>query len=131
MTERLILVVEDDDDLRTLLASVIADDSAAIGAARVIAVGSADEALLTLRALIPDLIMLDLRLPGMDGFELCRRLKLDPVIARVPVVAVSAMAPVAEAERRAIEAGCVEYVAKPFDLDALSAVVARHLGAPA
>ena len=75
----------------------------------------------------PDLILMDLQLPGMDGLELTRRLKADPARRAIPVVAITAYAMKGDAERAA-EAGCDDYVTKPIDVEALPARVAGWLG---
>jgi len=68
----------------------------------------------------PDLILLDINLPGIDGFEVLRRLQAEPALAAVPCVAISANAMPGEAER-ALAAGFVDYVIKPFDVAELLA----------
>lgn len=73
-----------------------------------------------------DLVLLDIQLPGMDGFEVLARLRADPRTAGVPVVAVSANAMPADRERAA-RAGFDEYVTKPIDMAHLLAVVNRWL----
>ena len=126
MNAPVILVVEDDDAVRSLVSRLIEGDTA-IGPARAIGARDAEEALLVLRRAIPALILLDLRLPGMDGFELCRRLKRDPLLARVPIVATSALMPTEPARQRALDHGCADFVAKPFDLGALIDALAAQL----
>lgn len=73
-----------------------------------------------------DLILLDLALPGEDGLSFCRRIKAQPRYRPIPVVAFSAF-PRQIYEPRALEAGCAEYVDKPFQHRALFAAVRRHL----
>jgi CheY-like chemotaxis protein len=75
---------------------------------------------------LPDLILLDIALPGMDGLTLTRRLKADPRTASVRVVAVTAFAMVGD-EMKALEAGCDGYIAKPIDTRALPGQVAAFL----
>lgn len=70
----------------------------------------------------PDLILMDLQLPGMDGLELTRRLKADPATAGITIVAVTAYAMKGDAER-AIQAGCDGYLPKPIDVEALPGLV--------
>lgn len=64
----------------------------------------------------PDLILMDIQLPGMDGLTLTRRLKSDPVTADIPIVALSAHAMARDIEM-AREAGCVDYITKPITDD--------------
>ena len=75
----------------------------------------------------PDLILLDINLPGMDGFEALRRLQADPLTSDIPVVAVSANAMVSDIER-GYAAGFVEYLTKPIDIARLLAMIDRILG---
>ena len=74
----------------------------------------------------PDVILLDLMMPGLDGFQVTRKLKGDPVTASIPIVAVSAMARPDDREA-ALAAGCDEFVRKPFELDDLEAVIRTYL----
>jgi CheY-like chemotaxis protein len=76
----------------------------------------------------PRLILMDLQLPGIDGFELTRRLKADPATADIVIVAVSAYAMKGDAER-ALSAGCDGYIPKPLDTRGLPAEVDRYLAA--
>jgi CheY-like chemotaxis protein len=93
----------------------------------VVTAADAEEARAALGERRPDLILMDLQLPGMDGLELTRRLKADPVTASIPVVALTAYAMRGD-EERALAAGCTGYLTKPIDTRALPGVVARHLG---
>ena len=70
----------------------------------------------------PDLILLDIQLPGMDGYEVLRRLRADPTCRAVPVIAVSANAMPSDVER-GISAGFAEYLTKPLDMNRLIASV--------
>lgn len=73
------------------------------------------EALKTARRVRPDMIVLDIRMPGMDGFEVCRRLRQDPLLADVPILFLTALAQV-EARIEGFEVGADDYLIKPFDL---------------
>lgn len=75
---------------------------------------------------VPDLILMDLSLPRIDGWEATRRIKASPAVAHVPVVAVTAHAG-QEERQKARDAGCVEYVTKPVERDLLLAVIRRLL----
>ena len=74
----------------------------------------------------PALVLLDIQLPGIDGFEVLRRLRLHPATRDIPVVAVSANAMPADREKAA-RAGFADYVTKPIDLAQLLAVVDAQL----
>lgn len=93
---------------------------------RVVTAMSAGEALTALEAEVPALILMDLQLPGMDGLELTRRLRLDTALADVPIVAVTASAMRGD-EERALAAGCDGYVAKPIDTHTFPGIVEAHL----
>jgi CheY-like chemotaxis protein len=78
----------------------------------------------------PDLILMDLELPGIDGWEATRRLKHDPQTRHIPVIALSAHALVG-AREQALAAGCDEFDTKPVDFDRLLATIRRLLAAKA
>lgn len=116
--ERTVLVVDDDEDLRTMVAFVL--ESAGYGM-RLAEDGL--DALEQLGAALPDLILLDMRMPRMDGWELGRRIRAMHG-RRIPVVVMTAAE---HAEKHAKEIDADDFVAKPFDVDHLLRVVARHL----
>jgi CheY-like chemotaxis protein len=89
---------------------------------------NADEALLSLDAHRPRLILMDLQLPGMDGLELTRSLKSRVATRAIPVVAVTAFAMKGD-EQKALDAGCDAYITKPIDTRQLPLVVASLLAA--
>jgi CheY-like chemotaxis protein len=93
---------------------------------------SADEALAVLEGFRPRLILMDIQLPGMDGLELTRRLKADPAMRGIRIVALTAYAMKGD-EEKALAVGCDGYIPKPIDTRTLPDLVARHLsaGAPA
>jgi CheY-like chemotaxis protein len=70
--------------------------------------------------------LLDLMMPGLDGFEVTRKLKGDPATASIPIVAISALARPDDREA-ALAAGCDEFVRKPFELDELEALINSYL----
>ena len=74
----------------------------------------------------PELVLLDIRMPEMDGFEVCRRLKADPATAQVPVIFVSALTDTDE-KLRGFGLGAVDFVTKPFQREELLARVRTHL----
>ena len=79
-----------------------------------------------LNAEIPDLIVMDIQLPGMDGLETTRKLKEQPATADIPVIAVTSYAMKGDREK-ALAAGCVGYVTKPIDKNIFIQEVAAHL----
>jgi len=87
---------------------------------------SGEKALMDCAQEVPDLILLDVSMPGMGGLEVCRRLKADPALASIPVIFVSALA---ETEDRleAFQAGAVDYLTKPFHPKEVAARVKVHM----
>lgn len=75
---------------------------------------------------LPDLILLDIQLPVMDGYAVARRLRDNPGLSGVPIVAVTSYAMSGDREK-ALEAGCAGYIEKPIDPDTFVLQVARHL----
>lgn len=86
----------------------------------------AEAAVLAIRAQRPDLILMDLQLPGIDGLALTRQLKADPETRDITIIAVTAYAMKGDHER-ALAAGCDDYVTKPIDTRTLPALIARHV----
>jgi signal transduction histidine kinase len=83
-------------------------------------------ALMSVKTKAPDLILLDVRMPGVDGFEVCRRLKTDPVTAGIPVIFLSALQDV-EAKLQGFQLGAVDYIVKPYQEEEVKARVRMHL----
>jgi phosphoserine phosphatase RsbU/P len=85
-----------------------------------------ESALTIAQKALPDLILLDIMMPGIDGFEVCRRLKSDPATQRVPVIFLSALDETGD-KVRGLELGAVDYIAKPFQPEEVIARVNTHL----
>jgi two-component system cell cycle response regulator DivK len=119
-----ILVVDDNPANLKLIRMLLTAEAYEVRTA-----GGAEEALAVLEDFRPRLILMDLQMPGMDGFELTRRLKGDPSTQAIVVVALTAYAMKGD-EERARAAGCDDYVAKPIDTRTLPALIARHLAGP-
>lgn len=83
-------------------------------------------ALQMVRTLEPDLILLDIMMPEMDGYEVCRRLKSDPITSMVPVIFISALTDAAD-KVRAFQVGGMDYITKPFQMKEVLARVSHHL----
>ena len=83
-------------------------------------------ALAAARAEPPDLILLDIRMPQMDGFEVCQQLKADPALREIPVIFTTALTETAD-KVKAFALGAVDYVTKPFQAQEIQARVATHL----
>ena len=118
MGQRRVLIVEDEPDNQEIVRAVVED---MVGCSAMLAADGV-EALDRVSEELPSLVLLDLMLPRMDGYEVARRLKGDPRSSHIPIIAITALARPAD-RTRALEAGCNDYVDKPFDLDALEAKV--------
>ena len=104
-----ILIVDDEPNIVSMLADVLADagyDTQAIGNGR--------DALEAARRDHPDLMLLDVQMPQLDGFEVASRLKADPATASIPIIMLSAMEG-RGARIVGLESGAEEYLSKPFD----------------
>jgi CheY-like chemotaxis protein len=119
LSDNLILVVEDNEANQMLVRAVLE-----LNGYRVAVAGSAPEALEGIRESTPDLILMDVQLPGEDGLSLTRKLKADPRTSGIPVVALTAHAMHGDREL-ALKAGCAGYIAKPIDTRTLGDEV-RH-----
>lgn len=116
-----ILIVDDVPDNRRLLARMLKRrgyhvDSASNGL----------EALEQTRKLLPSLILLDVAMPGMDGYQVCQTLKADDVLSEIPVIFLSAHSEQVD-KLRGFQAGGVDYVTKPFHFHEVAARVAAHI----
>jgi len=122
MTQR-ILVVEDHEDNRQILRDLL-------GAAGYEMVEAHDgEAAHPMAAKErPDLILMDIQLPGLDGYEATRRIKADPALRQIPIIVVTSYA-LSGDEAKAREAGCDDYVAKPYSPRQLLAKIRHYLPA--
>ena len=112
-----ILLIDDDHHLLTIMTRILVKYDFEVVIARDGASG-----LQRARDLQPDLIILDIIMPGMDGFEVAKRLNDDPVIAHIPVMALTAQA-MPYGRKMAAAAGVNEFMSKPFRIDELVARV--------
>jgi two-component system cell cycle response regulator DivK len=119
----LVLVVDDFEDNRELFAEFLA-----LSGFRVAEAATGREAIDRAFALIPDVIVMDLSLPEVDGWEATRRLKSDPRTCHIPVVALTGHV-LADHSREAHEAGCAAFLTKPCLPEALVVEVRRALAA--
>jgi len=117
----LILVVEDNEVNQLLTASVLEREGFEVDLA-----GSSVEAMERLDSRKPDLILMDIQLPGMDGLALTRRLKADPGTANITVVALTAHAMSGDREQT-LAAGCAGYISKPIDTRTFGSQVREFL----
>jgi signal transduction histidine kinase/ligand-binding sensor domain-containing protein/DNA-binding response OmpR family regulator len=108
----LMLVVDDNDDFRFFLVTLFADRF------KVLQAPNGDVAFRMILEVVPDIIICDVMMPKMDGFELCRLVKHDMRISHIPIVLLTAKAG-DENKYRGLEAGAEDYIAKPFHMDML------------
>jgi CheY-like chemotaxis protein len=118
-----VLVVEDDSAIREILTVVVGEE---LGVPVMVARDGA-EALERARSLTPTVVLLDLMLPEMDGFEVARQLRAQPATANAWIIAISAAGQ--SMESAALNAGCSEFVPKPFELEDLVGRVTDALAA--
>lgn len=116
-----IMIVDDTPENLKLLAGVLKEEGY-----KVRAVLSGQMALTAARAAAPDLILLDINMPGMNGYEVCGQLKADPQLQHIPVIFISALASEVDTVRVA-EVGAIDYISKPFRFDEVLRKVADYL----
>jgi two-component system, cell cycle response regulator DivK len=117
-----VLVVDDNETNLELAVFALEVDGFEVGTAR-----DADEFRRVLATRRPDVVLMDMQLPGTSGLELTRELKADPASAAIPVIAVTAYAMKGD-EQRMRAAGCDDYVSKPLDVATFAQRVRRVLG---
>ena len=118
---KLILVVEDQEDNRRILRDLLTNSGYdVIEAINGLAGVSSAE------AHRPDLILMDIQLPGIDGYEATRQIKTNPDLKKIPIIVVTSYA-LSGDDLKAFEAGCDAYVAKPFSPRVLLAKIREYL----
>lgn len=117
-----ILIAEDERDIRDLITFTLK-----FAGHDVAAVTNGEEAVASARVEVPDLILMDVRMPRMTGYEACKQMKADDSIKHIPVVFLSAKGQEAEVAT-GLEAGASEYILKPFAPDQLIKRVNEILG---
>jgi len=121
MTKR-ILVVEDQEDLRGILRDLFTRSGYTVIEAADGATGVASA-----KSDRPDIILMDIQMPVVDGYEATRQIKADPALTKTPVVAISSFAMKGD-EEKARAAGCDHYVTKPYSPIALLRMIRGYLG---
>ncbi len=116
-----ILIVEDHPDNAELIADLLLSRGYAV-----VYAANGHEGVEVTRAEHPDLILMDLSLPVMDGLQATREIKADPALAAIPIIALTAHA-MAGDENRALAAGCSGYVSKPIEVTNLAERIAGYL----
>ena len=115
-----IMIVEDNADNLDLLVQLLEDRY------NLLSVEDGLQAVRTAKAEKPNLILMDMALPGLDGWEATRRIRSDPETRRIPVIGISSYAMEFD-ELRARQAGCNEYLSKPLDEKVLFKLLDRYL----
>ena len=121
MTTKPVVLIVDDEILNIEIASAALEDGYEISFAL-----SGHQALEVAQAAGPDLILLDVMMPGLNGYDLCRLLKQDPALLDVPVIFTTSLQ-TPEAELLGLSAGAIDYVTKPFQPGALRQRVGNHV----
>lgn len=116
-----ILIVDDNVSNLKVLLTLLQDHGYSVRIAE-----SAERALQVLDKFSPDCLLLDIMMPGMDGFDLCRKLQKDPETSKIPILFMSALDAVQD-KIEGFEAGCVDYITKPFQELELLARVKIHI----
>ncbi len=116
-----ILIVEDQEDSRRILADLLS--SAGYG---VLQAASGEEGIAVATDSKPDLILMDIKLPGIDGYEATRRIKAHPDLEDVPIIVITSYAFSGD-EQKAVDAGCDAYMSKPVSPNAVLGKVREFL----
>ena len=118
-----ILVVEDQEDNRIILRDLLTSAGFTI-----LEAVTGEDGVAAAQQHVPDLILMDVQLPGIDGLEATRRIKAEPALKPIPLIVVTSYA-LSGDDAKARDAGADDYVTKPFSPRALLAKVRQHLGA--
>lgn len=121
ISSTIVLYVEDHPDNRMLVRRILQAEGYSV-----LEAGNAEEALDVVQTQIPDLILMDINMPDIDGYTLTSRLKAIPQMQHVPIIALTANVMKGDKER-SLEAGCDGYIQKPIDVDSLPTQIARFL----
>jgi len=119
--KRRILVIEDHEDNRRILRYLLTSAGYEVFEAI-----TGEEGVASAEAQRPDLILMDIQLPGLDGYEATRRIKANPDLRRIPIIVVTSYA-LSGDDVKALAAGCDAYVTKPFNPRQLLAKIQEYL----
>jgi two-component system cell cycle response regulator DivK len=118
---KIILYVEDNPDNRLLIRRVLTAEGF-----EVVEAEDAQKTFQVVETLHPDLILMDINLPEIDGYSLTAKLRMIPHLSKVPIIALTANVMRGDRERT-LEAGCDGYIQKPIDVDQICQVIHRYL----
>jgi len=118
---KLILVVEDQEDNRRIMRDLLTS-----AGYEVIEAVTGEDGVSAAEMRRPDLILMDIQLPGLDGYEATRQIKGNPDLEHIPIIVVTSYA-LSGDDVKAFEAGCNDYVSKPFSPRALLAKIREYL----
>jgi diguanylate cyclase (GGDEF)-like protein len=116
------LIADDDEAIRDLLRSLLREEGFETTTA-----ADGSSAIRKFESERPDIVLLDLDLPGQDGLEVCRRIRRDPRLSHVPIIAISGRADLFQ-KASTIRSGADDYITKPFDVEEVVARIQRILG---
>jgi DNA-binding response OmpR family regulator len=123
MTNKRILIIDDEPNLSSLIQHYLEKT----GGYEVLTENLPGHALRSARSFDPDMILLDVNMPGKDGGEIARELRADPAFSRVPILFLTSLVSSAEAGKREITRGTQRFLAKPVNPEVLLGVIARML----
>jgi len=112
-----VLIVEDHDDTREMLQLILT-----IYGCRVLAAANGDDAIRLAEKTLPDLVLMDMKMPRLDGLSLTRLIRSHPTLSKVPIVAMTGMV-TPQFHREAVNAGCDDCLDKPIDFERLEKLV--------
>ena len=118
---KLILVVEDQEDNRRIMRDLLAS-----AGYEVMEAVTGEEGVAAAETHRPDLILMDIQLPGLDGYEATRQIKANPDLQHIPIIVVTSYA-LSGDDVKAYEAGCDDYVSKPYSPRKLLAKIRQYL----
>lgn len=120
LSECMVLIVDDTEANVDILVEALGDDY------DVSVAMDGESALENMEMELPDIILLDIMMPGMDGYEVCRCIKENEAASEIPIIFLTAMTD-AESKAKGFELGAVDYITKPFEVQEVKEKVYKHL----
>ncbi len=120
---KLVLIVEDEPDNREIIRTVVEE----LLGLRAVLTSDGETAVNLATALRPAVILMDLMMPVLDGFQAMARLRQNDLTAQIPIIAITALGRSTD-RQHALDAGATDYISKPFDLDVLVQMISRYAG---